>query len=120
MTTRIVNQSLENQYLITPDSAVLQFMMEKGQSFIEPQDSPKENVHLSYVTWEEFEEECGMSRVWGGVNFKDTVIVSKTFGKQFAADAVSFVKRKVTSGFKDYSDDNYYYGKTLWPPLIFV
>ena len=87
---------------------------------MEPEFSPKQDVYLSYVTWAEFEEECAMSRVWGGVNFKDTITVSKSFGKQFAADAISFVKERVNSGVKASSDDNYYYGKTLWPSLLYL
>ena len=63
VTTSIVSQSILNQYLITPDSALLRFEMKKGHSVLEPEVSPEQNMYLSYVTWGEFEEECGMSPV---------------------------------------------------------
>ena len=93
-------------------------MMLKGESKLEPEISPPHNVTLGYSTWTEFEEDCATSRVWGGVNFKDSVKVGGLFGKKFAVDAVEFVREKVNSGFGE--DDNYYYGKTLWPSLLFV
>ena len=77
--------------------------------------SDNQEILSQYSTWSEFEEECALSRVWGGVNFNDTIMVSKDFGRQFVEDAIDFVKGKIDEGVERVSEDNYYYGKTLWP-----
>ena len=76
--------------------------------------SDTQEILSQYSTWSEFEEECALSRMWGGVNFNDTIMVSKDFGRQFVEDAIDFVKGKIDEGVERLSEDNYYYGKTLW------
>ena len=119
-TTKIEHQSQKNLYLVTPHPTLLKIVAKKGSDILKSKLNSEKEMYLQYATWSEFEDECGASRVWGGVNFNDTITVSKLFGKQFAEDAVSYVKERVSSGLDDSSNDNYYYGKTLWPSLLFL
>ena len=46
---------------------------DQGSSKIEPGQTPRQNMTLSFYTWSEFEKNCGYSRLYGGVNFPDAV-----------------------------------------------
>ena len=73
-TTNIIRQSQKNEYLITPELVPLQFYLNTNGPYgqeLKPTGEPDES--LRYSTWTAFEEDCGASRVWGGVNFNDTV-----------------------------------------------
>jgi hypothetical protein len=118
--TTNMRQSQKNEYLITPELVPLHFYSNTNGPY-GPESKPigANDESLHYWTWTELEEDCGASRVWGGVNFNDTIMISKLFGQQFADDAISYIKERLYSGIKDSSSDNYYYGKTLWPSLLF-
>ena len=116
-TTKILHQPSPNdEYLVIPQVSFLQFHGNKvGQYKKKSKLNDRQKILSQYSTWSKFEDECALSRVWGGVNFNDTVMVSKDFGRQFAEDAISFVRGKIDEGIEAVSEDNYYYGKTLWP-----
>jgi len=119
-TTNIMRQSEKNEYLVTPELVPLRFYSNtNGPYGLESKPTGEQDENLCYSTWTKLEEDCGSSRVWGGVNFNDTVMISRLFGQQFADDAISFIKERLYSGIKKSSSDNYYYGKTLWPSLLF-
>ena len=119
-TTNIVRQSIGDEYLITPESVPLLFNGDiNGEYANDSKLIREQETNLRYLTWTEFEDDCGASRVWGGVNFNDTIMISRQIGKEFASDSISYVKERLHSGMKTSSDDNYYYGKTLWPSLLF-
>lgn len=45
-----------------------------GSSLVEPGITPATDVVLGpWDTWSEFEEECGQSRLWGGVHFQPSI-----------------------------------------------
>ena len=118
--THIVPQDQENQYLVEPQSSYLKIMSKYDNIMYKPRPNSMKSRSVQFSTWSDFENNCGASRVYGGLNFNDTITISKTFGKQFAADAISYINDRLHSGMKDSQDDNYYYGKTLWPSLLFL
>jgi len=45
-----------------------------GSSLVEPGITPVSDIVLGpWETWTEFEEECGISRLWGGVHFRASI-----------------------------------------------
>ena len=48
-----------------------------------------------WETWTDFEEECGLSRVWGGVHFHSSVPAGQEIGRQVGALAFDFVRAHV-------------------------
>jgi hypothetical protein len=53
------------------------FPVPKGASRVEPGITPKKNIVLGpWETWTDFEHDCGMSRLWGGVHFLPAIEAS--------------------------------------------
>lgn len=49
-----------------------------GSSLVEPGVTPGADLVLGpWDTWTEFEEECGQSRLWGGVHFQPSIDVAQ-------------------------------------------
>jgi hypothetical protein len=68
----------------------------QGSSVIEPGVTPASDVTLGpWQTWAEFEEDCGMSRVWGGVHFVAAVRASQEMCRPIGDRAYDFFRRHV-------------------------
>jgi hypothetical protein len=63
-----------------------------GSSIVEPGVTPATDINLHFETWSQFEEDCGYSRMWGGVHFEDSVLVSFDLGTEIGSLAYDFVK----------------------------
>ena len=50
---------------------------------------------LAFYTWSEFEKNCGYSRLYGGVNFPDSVANIKEMAIQMGRRAIDFVRYHV-------------------------
>ena len=61
-----------------------------GSSVREPGVTPAANTTLSFATWTQFDEECGQSRVWGGVHFPDAVPAGQSIGREVGEEAFKF------------------------------
>lgn len=46
-------------------------------SSVHERGMPTENIPISYTTWTDYVDDCGQSRVWGGLHFQDAVDASK-------------------------------------------
>ena len=68
---------------------------EKGSSDIEPGITPAAKMVLTFNTWTEFEEQCGMSRVLGGVHFKPAIKAGHDLCKPIGDTAYMFVKKHI-------------------------
>ncbi|WP_444930698.1 vanadium-dependent haloperoxidase [Microbulbifer sp. SSSA002] len=66
-----------------------------GSSQIEPGITPQVDLSLTFPTWTAFEEDCGNSRVWGGVHFEPSVPAGRAIGHQVAQRAYQFYLSKV-------------------------
>ena len=63
----------------------------KGSSWVEPGITPAEDVVLGWPTWTDFEQECGMSRLWGGVHFLSSLSAGRDIGRPIGDLAYEFV-----------------------------
>ena len=66
-----------------------------GSSFVEPGFTPQSDLSYTFETWDQFAEICGMTRLWSGVHFEDSVDRIKepctTIGQAAAAYVQSLV-----------------------------
>ena len=62
---------------------------------MEPGKTPRSNMTLSFYTWSEFEKNCGYSRLYGGVNFPDSITNIKALAVQMGRRALDFVRYHV-------------------------
>jgi hypothetical protein len=70
----------------------------RGSSIVEPGMTPATDMVLSYPTWTDFEQECGLSRFWGGVHFMPAVTEGQELGKQVGDGVYEFVRRRIDGG----------------------
>ena len=73
----------------------LLFFADQGTSKIEKGQTPRQNMTLSFYTWSEFEKNCGYSRLYGGVNFPDSVANIRDLAIRMGRRAVDFVRYHV-------------------------
>lgn len=67
-----------------------------GSSRIEPGVTPAADIVLGpWNTWTEFENECGLSRLWGGVHFMDSITAGRAMGHAIADSAYAFVRAHI-------------------------
>lgn len=64
----------------------------KGSSLVEPGVTPQTDLVLHFATWTEFEQECGLSRLWGGVHFNAAITQGRNIGHKVAKDAYKFMQ----------------------------
>ena len=67
-----------------------------GSSVIEPGVTPATDIVLGpWQTFTEFEEECGLSRLWGGVHFRAAIEEGHKACRQVGDKAFDFLQRKL-------------------------
>jgi hypothetical protein len=68
----------------------------QGSSRIEPGVTPSQDIMLGpWNTWTDFEEECGLSRLWGGVHFMASIVAGRNMGKAVGKLAHDFVQAHI-------------------------
>lgn len=68
----------------------------KGSSTVEPGITPAEDITLGpWATWTDFADDCGLSRLWGGLHFRAAIEASRVFGPQVGELAYQFVQRHI-------------------------
>lgn len=50
---------------------------------------------MQWNTWTKFADDCGMSRFWTGVHFKDAITLSAPWGKQLGTSAYNFIQARL-------------------------
>ena len=73
------------------DQLELWWPIGKGSSQVEPGITPADTIWLYWKTWTDFENDCGMSRFWGGVHFLSAIDASKQVCRQFGDMAYDFM-----------------------------
>ena len=68
---------------------------DQGTSKIEKGQTPRQNMTLSFYTWSEFEKNCGYSRLYGGVNFPDSIANIRDLAIRMGRRSVDFVRYHV-------------------------
>jgi hypothetical protein len=66
-----------------------------GSSTVEPGITPKADLTVQWNTWSKFAEDCGMSRFWVGVHFKDAITLSAPWSKRFGTFAYNFIQARL-------------------------
>ncbi len=77
------------------DDLGMELFFAKEKSRKEPGWSPRNDVRITIKTWKEFEDYCGLSRVWGGVHFMDASVLIKEPSHQIARLAYDLYKSHV-------------------------
>ncbi|WP_049575621.1 DUF6851 domain-containing protein [Streptomyces sp. SBT349] len=72
-----------------------------GSALTEPGLVPAGDMELHYATWTDHERDYGMSRVWAGVHFRETIENSLPFGAQFGDRAHEFMQRHINGEVSD-------------------
>ncbi|MEO1272733.1 MAG: vanadium-dependent haloperoxidase [Myxococcota bacterium] len=62
-----------------------------GSSVVEPGITPAQDIVLSYDTWDDFSHDCGISRLWAGVHFYDSIPAGQALGDPIGQRAYEFV-----------------------------
>lgn len=63
----------------------------QGASRVEPGMTPSSDMQVTWDTWTEFEQDCGISRVHAGVHFMPSVDVAPGLGRPIGQKAYDFV-----------------------------
>jgi hypothetical protein len=66
-----------------------------GGSLIEPGVTPAADTVLGWDTWDEFSDECGISRLWAGVHFFDSIPAGQAIGERIGADAFDWLSARI-------------------------
>jgi hypothetical protein len=67
-----------------------------GSSVIEPGVTPATDITLGpWATFTEFEQTCGLSRVWGGVHFLSSLSAAQEMCRPIGDLAFEFVDRHI-------------------------
>jgi hypothetical protein len=64
----------------------------RGSSRVEPGVTPASDIVLTFNTWTEFEQNCGLSRLWGGVHFRPAITAGRDIGHTIGNLAYEFVQ----------------------------
>lgn len=64
-----------------------------GSSGVEPGLTPANDVVLEWPTWTDLENDCGLSRLWGGVHFRPSIPAGMDIGHEVGDVAYDFVMR---------------------------
>lgn len=84
-----------NRRLLGTDDFGYRVLVRKGSSDVEPGITPHKTLLLTFNTFTDFENDCGMARVNGGVHFLSAVEASKDICGQFGDLAYEFVKAHI-------------------------
>lgn len=66
-----------------------------GSSVVEPGITPLQDMNLYWRTWTKFAEDCGNSRFWGGVHFRDSIDNMRALGREIGTNAYYFVRAHI-------------------------
>ena len=63
-----------------------------GSSIIEPGWTPQSQTVLGWNTWDDFSDDCGISRLWAGVHFYDSIPAGQAIGASIGSNAYEWLK----------------------------
>lgn len=81
--------------LLGGDQLGWQVLVPRGQSRVEPGITPSQDTTLYFDTWTDFENQCGQSRVLGGVHFGPSVAASLEMCRPVGDAAYEFIQRHI-------------------------
>jgi len=69
-----------------------QIQVAQGSSGREPGVTPTTDITLRWNTWSQLAQDCGLSRVWGGVHFLPSVTSGAQLGRQVGGVVADFIE----------------------------
>ncbi|TPV96993.1 MAG: vanadium-dependent haloperoxidase [Myxococcales bacterium FL481] len=66
-----------------------------GGSQIEPGVTPAQPETLGWATWDEFANECGISRLWAGVHFYDSIPAGQAIGDPIGSEVYDWLEAHI-------------------------
>ena len=60
-----------------------------------PRQALAGDIVLEFDTWSTFEEECGLSRLWGGVHFMAAITAGQALGHRIGNLAYTFINSHI-------------------------
>ncbi|MGP8307927.1 DUF6851 domain-containing protein [Vibrio sp. YIC-376] len=63
-----------------------------GSSLVEPGATPQSQTVLGWNTWDDFSDTCGLSRLWAGVHFYDSIPAGQSIGDPIGSNAYDWLK----------------------------
>lgn len=66
-----------------------------GSSLVEPDVTPVAPTVLGWETWDEFSDDCGISRLWAGVHFYDSIPAGQAIGDSIGSGAYDWLKSHI-------------------------
>ena len=63
-----------------------------GGSMVEPGVTPAVDTTLGWATWDDFAEQCGISRLWAGVHFFDSIPAGQDIGDEIGSEVFDWLK----------------------------
>jgi hypothetical protein len=67
----------------------------RGSSVIEPGITPATDIVIPFATFSNFENTCGMSRLWGGVHFLSAITAGHNLCRPIGDLAFDFVMKHI-------------------------
>ncbi|MFC9915234.1 vanadium-dependent haloperoxidase [Streptomyces sp. NPDC127197] len=67
----------------------------QGASQVEPGIAPAKELVLRFDTWTQFTQDCGLSRLWGGVHFMPSITAGWDVGRRVGDRAYEFVRKHI-------------------------
>ena len=62
-----------------------------GSSFVEPGITPAADATVTFATWDDLKNDCGLSRYWSGVHFLDSIPAGQAIGDVVGAAGYHFL-----------------------------
>jgi uncharacterized protein DUF6851/vanadium-dependent haloperoxidase-like protein len=90
------SQAQASRRMTGTDSLGQSVTIPRGGSVIEPGVTPRVDTTLGpWQTWTQWQQECGMSRLFGGVHFRDAITAGGALGTRVGDGAYEFVAAHV-------------------------
>jgi hypothetical protein len=84
-----------SRYYLGSDDFGWSVPIDAGSSRIETGITPANDIVLHWDTWTDFETDCGMSRFWSGVHFKDSITEGAPLGRAVGHAAYQFLQARI-------------------------
>lgn len=77
------------------DELNFEVLYPKGSSKVEPGHTPSADMTLTWDTWSDFADDCGKSRLWGGVHFRSAIEASAKYCSKFGDLAADYMDKLI-------------------------
>jgi hypothetical protein len=75
-----------------------------GSSTYEPGFTPRQNTQLQFTTWSDLREKCGLSRLYAGVHFRDSIDAGYSIGDRVGEKAYNFLQKHINGNVASLSE----------------